>query len=143
MRWMRLRAQTGTRPDLDRLALDDPAVFAMFRAADTVGVFQIESNAQSQLQPRLQARNFADLIISVSLIRPGPIQGDMVHPYLRRTRRAGAGDLSPSAAGASALAETLGVIIYQEQVLKVTRALTTLTIGQGELLRRALGLRSG
>jgi error-prone DNA polymerase len=133
-----IETQTGTRSDLDQLALDDPAVFEMFRATDTVGVFQIESNAQSQLQPRLKARNFADLIISVSLIRPGPIQGDMVHPYLRR--RDGLEPVTyPHPLLEPVLAETLGVIIYQEQVLKVTRALTTLTIGQGELLRRALG----
>ncbi len=133
-----IAAATGHRPAIDRLRFDDPAVFARIRAADTIGLFQIESNAQTQLQPRLKAQTFEDLIISVSLIRPGPIQGDMVHPYLRR--RAGLEPVVyPHPLLEPILAETLGVIIYQEQVLKVTHALTTLSVGQGEMLRRALG----
>lgn len=124
--------------DVDELVTDDPAVFDMIRAADTVGVFQVESRAQMNTLPRFQPRTFEDLIIAISLIRPGPIQGDMVHPYLRR--RVGEEPvqylhplLKP------ALKETLGVILFQEQVLKVARDLAGFTPGQGDLLRRALG----
>jgi error-prone DNA polymerase len=130
--------QTGRRPDLSALRLDDPQVYAMLRRGETVGVFQVESRAQASLIPRFQTRCFADLTIQIALIRPGPIQGNMVHPYLRR--RDGTEPvrylhplLEP------ALAETLGVILFQEQVLKVARDLTGFTPGEGELLRRALG----
>ncbi len=105
-----------------------------------MGIFQVESRAQAQVLPRLQPRCFADLIVCISLIRPGPIQGDMVHPYLRR--RLGQEPvtyfhplLEP------ALRETLGVILFQEQVLKVARDLAGFTAGEGELLRRALGAK--
>src|SRR5258708_1945552 len=132
----------STSPDhpinLDELTFDDPAVYDMLIEADTVGVFQVESRAQAQGLPRLRPRHFNDIVVSISLIRPGPIQGNMVHPYLRR--RLGEEPvrythpiLKP------ALAETLGVILFQEQVLKVARDMGRLTAGQGELLRRALG----
>lgn len=124
--------------DVDNLRVDDPQVFSMIQAADTVGVFQVESRAQMNTLPRFQPHTFEDLIIAISLIRPGPIQGDMVHPYLRR--RLGQEEtqyfhplLKP------ALKETLGVILFQEQVLKVAHDLAGFTPGQGELLRRALG----
>lgn len=124
----------------DRLTPDDDAVFAMIRRADTVGVFQVESHAQMQVLPRLKPAHFNDLIISTSLIRPGPVQGNMVHPYLRR--RAGTEAVSyPHPLLESALAETLGVILFQEQVLKVARDAAGFTPGQGELLRRALGAK--
>ena len=132
---------TGTRPDLDTLTFDDPAVYDMICQADTVGVFQVESRAQAQVLPQLRPRRFADLIVSISLIRPGPVQGNMVHPYLRR--RLGTEPvayLHPKLE--PALAETLGVILFQEQVLKVARDLGRLTAGQGELLRRALGKKN-
>src|SRR5438270_13334417 len=70
--------------DLDSLTFDDPAVYDMLIQADTVGVFQVESRAQAQVLPRLLPRHFNDIVVSISLIRPGPIQGNMVHPYLRR-----------------------------------------------------------
>jgi error-prone DNA polymerase len=117
---------------------DDPAVYDLICAADTVGVFQVESRAQAQVLPRLRPRCFNDLIVSISLIRPGPVQGDMVHPYLRR--RLGQEPVSylhPSLE--AALRETLGVILFQEQVLKVARDFAGFSAGQGELLRRALG----
>ena len=79
-----IEAQTGTRPDFDHLSFDDPAIYEMISRADTMGVFQVESRAQVQMLPRFRPRCFNDLIIAISLIRPGPIQGDMVHPYLRR-----------------------------------------------------------
>jgi error-prone DNA polymerase len=141
---------TGQRPDLDRLAFDDPAVYDMICRGDTIGCFQVESRAQAQLIPHFRPRCFEDLIVEISLIRPGPIQGNMVQPYLRRrlsqSTRGGQGGepvtylhplLEP------ALAETLGVIVFQEQVLKVARDLAGFTGGQGELLRRALGHKHG
>jgi len=129
---------TGERPDLDALAFDDPAIFAMIAEGDTVGIFQVESRAQAQMQPVLQPRSFADLVIAISLIRPGPLQGDMVHPYLRR-RNGQEPVRYPHPSLKPALRETLGVILFQEQVLKVTRDLAGFSAGQGELLRRALG----
>ena len=129
---------SGRAPDLDRLRFDDPEVYAIITRADTIGVFQVESRAQAQVLPRLKPRCMADLIVAISLIRPGPLQGDMVHPYLRRRQgleavRYAHPLLQP------ALEETLGVILFQEQVLKVARDLAGLTAGQGEQLRRALG----
>jgi error-prone DNA polymerase len=128
----------GAKLDLDRLTFDDPAVFDLIARADTIGVFQVESRAQAQILPRLKPRDMVDLIVAISLIRPGPLQGDMVHPYLRRRQR-----LEPVTYKhpllKRALAETLGVILFQEQVLKVARDLAGFTAGQGEQLRRALG----
>lgn len=133
-----VEAQTGTRPNLSGLTFDDPALFAMMTQSDTIGVFQVESRAQAQTLPRLKPKTFNDLIVSISLIRPGPVQGNMVHPYLRR--RAGSEEVFyPHALLEDALEETLGVILFQEQVLKVARDLAGWTAGQGEQLRRALG----
>ncbi len=131
---------TGQRPDLDKLTFDDPAVYDMICKADTVGVFQVESRAQAQVLPRLKPRIFYDLIVSISLIRPGPVQGNMVHPYLNR--RDGIEPiiyLHPLLE--EPLKETLGVILFQEQCLLVAAALADFTPGQGELLRRALGAK--
>lgn len=117
---------------------DDPAVYALIGRADTIGVFQVESRAQSQMQPLFRPQCFEDLIVAISIIRPGPIQGDMVHPYMRR--RLGEEPVTyPHPALRPALEETLGVILFQEQVLKVARDLANFSAGQGELLRRALG----
>lgn len=131
---------TGEAVTLEALTFDDTAVYDMISAADTVGVFQVESRAQAQVLPRLQPRCFSDLIVSISLIRPGPIQGNMVHPYLRRRQ-----GLEPVAYAhpllEPSLSETLGVILFQEQVLKVARDLAGFTPGQGEQLRRALGAK--
>jgi len=133
-----VEALTGARPDLEQLRYDDPAIFAMITDADTIGVFQVESRAQAQILPRLKPRTFEDIIISISLIRPGPVQGNMVHPYMaRRGGEAEIGYAHPRLV--PALQETLGVILYQEQVLKVARDLAGFTAGQGEQLRRALG----
>lgn len=129
---------TGTRIDLDALPFDDPAIYKMISQADTIGVFQVESRAQAQMLPRLKPNRFADLVVAISLIRPGPIQGNMVHPYLRR--RDGLEKVTYTHPLLEpALTETLGVILFQEQVLKVARDLAGFTPGQGELLRRALG----
>jgi error-prone DNA polymerase len=127
-------------PTLDTLSFDDPAVYGMIAQADTIGVFQVESRAQAQMLPRLKPEQFSDLVVGISLIRPGPIQGNMVHPYLRRRQH-----LEPVTylhpLLEPALAETLGVILFQEQVLKVARDLAGFSPGQGEQLRRALGAK--
>jgi len=135
-----IEAATGEKPNLDRLPFDDPAVYDLIAEGDTIGIFQIESRAQAQILPRLRPRCFADLIVSISLVRPGPLQGQMVHPYLQR--RQGKEPVAyPHPLLEPALAETLGVILFQEQVLKVARDLAGFTAGQGEQLRRALGAR--
>ncbi len=133
-----IAALTGERPNLDALTPDDPEVYAMLQRGETVGVFQVESRAQASLIPNFKPASFKDLTIQIALIRPGPLQGHMVRPYLRR--RQGQApvtyihpDLQP------ALEETLGVIVFQEQVLKVARDLAGFTPGEGEQLRRALG----
>ncbi len=133
-----ITAQTGERPDLHALRFNDPEVYGLICRGETLGVFQVESRAQASLIPRFQPRDFHDLTIEISLIRPGPVQGGMVHPYLNR--RDGVEPvrylhplLQP------ALEETLGIILFQEQVLKVAHDLAGFTPGEGELLRRALG----
>ena len=113
-----IRADCAVCVDLDRLPEDIPEVFAMICAADTVGVFQIESRAQMQTLPRSRPETLDDLVVEVAIIRPGPIQGDAVHPYLRRKQGLEPVTyLHPSLE--PILAETLGVILYQEQVMKV------------------------
>ncbi len=124
--------------DAETIPFDDPRVYQMITEAKTFGVFQCESRAQMNTLPRLKPREFIDLVIAISLIRPGPIMGNMVHPYLRRRRGVEAVTylderLKP------ALAETLGVILWQEQVLKVAHDIAGFSHGQGEMLRRALG----
>ena len=131
-------ARTGQRPDLSALGCDDPKVYDMLCRGETIGVFQVESRAQATLIPRFQPRCFADVTIQIALIRPGPIQGNMVHPYLRR--REGVEPVRPLHPLLElALEETLGVILFQEQVLKVAGDLAGFTPGEGDLLRRALG----
>jgi error-prone DNA polymerase len=133
---------TGQAPELERLTFDDPRVYDLIAGGGTIGVFQVESRAQAQLAPRLKARCFNDLIVSTSLIRPGPVQGNMVRPYIeRRLGLAPVTYLHPKLE--PALAETLGIILYQEQVLKVARDLAGFSAGLGEQLRRALGNNRG
>lgn len=123
---------------LRTLTFDDPSVYAMITRADTIGVFQVESRAQQQVLLRLQPKTFNDLIVSISLIRPGPVQGQMVHPYLKR--RDGIEPVRyPHPSLVPALEETLGVVLFQEQVLKIARELAGFTHGRGEQLRRVLG----
>jgi len=128
--------------DIDSLTFDDPAVFAMVSDADTVGVFQVESRAQMQMLPRFRPKSFNDLIIAISLIRPGPIQGQMVHPYIKRRQGKEAVEY-PHELLKPALEETLGVVLFQEQVLKIAHDFAGFTHGQGEMLRRALGSKNG
>ncbi|MCP5328734.1 MAG: error-prone DNA polymerase [Sinobacteraceae bacterium] len=116
---------------------EDPAVYAMISRADTVGVFQIESRAQMAMLPRLRPGKFYDLVIEVAIVRPGPIQGDMVHPYLRR--RNGEEVVSyPSKAVAGVLERTLGVPIFQEQVMQLAIVAAGFTPGEADRLRRAM-----
>ncbi len=127
-----------TGVDIDSVGFDDAGVYKMISSAKTFGVFQVESRAQMNTLPRLQPEKFLDLVIAISLIRPGPVMGNMVHPYLRR--RQGVEDVTYlNERLKPALEETLGVILWQEQVLKVAHDIANFTHGQGELLRRALG----
>ncbi|QNR96893.1 error-prone DNA polymerase [Stenotrophomonas sp. 169] len=108
----------GHRIDLARLPVDDPPTFAMIKAADTVGVFQIESRAQMSMLPRLKPRCFYDLVIQVAIVRPGPIQGGMVHPFLRR-RQGHEAVTYPSEGIEEILGMTLGIPLFQEQVMEL------------------------
>jgi error-prone DNA polymerase len=116
---------------------EDPRVYDMISAADTVGVFQIESRAQMAMLPRLRPRNYYDLVIEVAIIRPGPIQGDMVHPYLRR-RNGEEAVTYPSDEVAGVLGRTLGVPIFQEQVMQLAVVAAGFTPGEADQLRRAM-----
>jgi len=116
---------------------EDPAVYDMICQADTVGVFQIESRAQMAMLPRLRPRNYYDLVIEVAIVRPGPIQGQMVHPYLRR--RAGAEPVVYPGPGVRRVLErTLGVPIFQEQVMQLAIVAAGFTPGEADSLRRAM-----
>ncbi len=132
-----IEARTGQRPDLDALPLDDPAVYDLICRADTVGLFQIESRAQQQSLPRTQPRTFLDLVAQVSIIRPGPLQGNMVNPYIRR-RRGEEPVTYPHPKLAPVLEETLGVILYQEQCLRVAIEIAGFTAAEADALRRAM-----
>lgn len=116
---------------------EDPAVYEMISRADTIGVFQIESRAQMSMLPRLQPRNYYDLVIQIAIVRPGPIQGDMVHPYLMR--RKGAEPVTyPGPEIASVLSRTLGVPIFQEQVMQIAIVAAGFSGGEADQLRRAM-----
>ena len=132
-----IEADTGTRPDLDALDLKDPQVYALCCEADTIGVFQIESRAQMQTLPRSRPQTFNDLVVEVAIIRPGPIQGDAVHPYLRRKQgREPVTYLHPSLQ--PILEETLGVVLYQEQILKISMDCAGFSGGEADRFRRAM-----
>ncbi len=132
----------GERIDLSRIPLDDPPTFEAIRAAETTGVFQIESRAQMQMLPRSLPETLDDVVVQVALVRPGPIQGGAVHPYLKRRRLLRENpdyevpyehpSLEPI------LADTLGAIVFQDQVIQVAMALAGFTAGEAEGLRRAM-----
>ncbi len=122
---------------LDTVPAEDPAVYAMIAKADTVGVFQIESRAQMAMLPRLKPETFYDLVIEVAIIRPGPIQGDMVHPYLRR-RQGLEAVTYPGPEARAVLERTLGVPIFQEQVIKLAMVAAGFSPGEADQLRRAM-----
>ena len=123
--------------EMQDIPADDTATYDMICAADTVGVFQIESRAQMSMLPRMRPRQFYDLVIEVAIVRPGPIQGGMVHPYLKR-REAKERVTYPSPAMEVALARTLGVPIFQEQVMQVAILAADFTPGEADQLRRAM-----
>ena len=128
----------GVCLDLDRIPEEIPEVFAMLQAADTVGVFQVESRAQMQTLPKSRPASLDDLVVEVAIIRPGPIQGNAVHPYLRRKQGLEPVTyLHPSLE--SALHDTLGVILYQEQVMKIAIDVAGFTPAGSDAFRRAMG----
>ena len=116
---------------------EDPEVYAMLQKADSVGVFQVESRAQMTMLPRLKPATFYDLVIEVAIVRPGPIQGGMVHPYLRR-RRGQEPVTYPSEAVKAVLERTLGIPIFQEQVMQLAMVAAGFTAGEADQLRRAM-----
>jgi error-prone DNA polymerase len=133
-----VEAAGGPRLTLATVPAEDPAVYEMIAQADTVGVFQIESRAQMSMLPRLRPRCFYDLVIEVAIVRPGPIQGDMVHPYLRR--RAGEDRVTyPNDAIRQVLEKTLGVPLFQEQAMRLAVVAAGFTPGEADQLRRAMG----
>jgi error-prone DNA polymerase len=132
-----LREYRGQVLGLASVPAEDAAVYDMICRADTVGVFQIESRAQMAMLPRLRPRSYYDLVIEVAIIRPGPIQGDMVHPYLRR--RCGEEAVTyPSPEVESVLERTLGIPIFQEQVMQLAMVAAGFSAGQADSLRRAM-----
>jgi error-prone DNA polymerase len=125
-------------PALHTIPSEDPVVYDMICRADTVGVFQIESRAQMSMLPRLKPRCYYDLVIEVAIVRPGPIQGGMVHPYLRR--RSGEEAITyPSEAIRKVLERTLGVPLFQEQAMRLAIVAAGFTAGEADRLRRAMG----
>jgi error-prone DNA polymerase len=132
-----LKDHKGIGLDLATIPPEDPRTYAMIRKADTLGVFQIESRAQMAMLPRLKPRSFYDLVIEVAIVRPGPIQGDMVHPYLRR--REGKEPVSyPKPELEKVLGKTLGVPLFQEQAMRVAIECAGFTPGEADQLRRAM-----
>ncbi len=126
--------------DLAHLPPNDPAVYRMLCDADTIGVFQVESRAQMATLPRLKPKEFYDIVVQVAIIRPGPIVGQMVHPYLNR--RAGREPIRyPHPSLEPILARTLGVPLFQEQLLRIAMVAAGFTGGQAEELRRAFGFK--
>jgi error-prone DNA polymerase len=134
------RVSNPAKFDLARIPPNDPAVYDLLQRADTIGVFQVESRAQMATLPRLKPTCFYDLVVEVAIIRPGPIVGQMVHPYLnRRAGREPVVPLHPSLE--PILARTLGVPLFQEQLLRMAMVAAGFTGGQAEELRRAMGFK--
>ncbi len=128
----------GINLDLDCIPLDDPKVFEMLRKADTVGVFQVESRAQMQTLPRMKPNSLDDLVVEVAVVRPGPIQGKMIHPYLKRRQGMERVEyLHPKLK--PILEETLGVVLFQEQAIRIAVEIAGFTPGEADRLRRAMG----
>jgi len=127
----------GRRIELDTVPAEDGHVYAMLSRADSIGVFQVESRAQMSMLPRLKPKEFYDLVVQVAIVRPGPIQGDMVHPYLRR--REGKEPVSyPSGALEQVLKKTFGVPLFQEQAMKIAIVAAGFTPAEADQLRRAM-----
>ena len=135
-----IREHEGVEIDLAHLPADDPGVYTMLRRADTVGVFQVESRAQMATLPRMKPERFYDLVVEVAIIRPGPIVGKMVHPYLnRRNGREPVTYAHPSLE--PILRRTLGVPLFQEQLLRIAMTAAGFSGGEAEELRRAMGFK--
>jgi len=132
--------ETGGEVDLARLPPDDPAVYRSLQEADTIGVFQVESRAQMATLPRVRPERFYDLVVQVAIIRPGPIVGDMVHPYIRR-RRGREPVTYPHPSLEPILRRTLGVPLFQEQLLRMAMVTAGFTATEAEELRRAFGFK--
>ena len=132
-----LDAAKATRLDLATIPAEDPATYAMIRKADTMGTFQIESRAQMSMLPRLKPKTFYDLVIEVAIVRPGPIQGDMVHPYIRR-REGKEPVYFPTPALEKVLGKTLGVPLFQEQAMQVAMVAAGFSPTEADQLRRAM-----
>ena len=130
-----LKESRDTQLSMATIPADDPETFAMIRKAATVGVFQIESRAQMAMLPRLEPQNYYDLVIEVSIVRPGPIAGGMVHPYLRRRRGEEAVEY-PHPSLRPVLEKTLGVPLFQEQVMRLAVVAADYTPGEADQLRR-------
>jgi len=132
-----LEQHYGERHSLASIPAEDPAVYEMLSRGDSLGVFQVESRAQMNMLPRLRPRTFYDLVVEVAIVRPGPIQGDMVHPYLRR--RNGEEPVEfPSAELEGVLGKTLGVPLFQEQAMKIAIVAAGFTPSEADQLRRAM-----
>ena len=137
---MGIVANEGDLPSdasLQDIPAEDKAVYAMLSAADSIGVFQVESRAQMSMLPRLRPETFYDLVVEVAIVRPGPIQGGMVHPYLKRREKKEAVDY-PSEEARKALERTLGVPIFQEQVMQLAILAARFTPGEADELRRGM-----
>ncbi|MEY9625049.1 error-prone DNA polymerase [Sinorhizobium fredii] len=132
-----LAEHKGITLDLATVPAEDPRTYAMIRKADTLGTFQIESRAQMSMLPRIKPRTFYDLVIEVAIVRPGPIQGDMVHPYLRRREGKERVDY-PKPELEKVLGKTLGVPLFQEQAMRVAIECAGFTAGEADQLRRAM-----
>src|SRR6201989_2368304 len=132
-----LREHKGIDLDLATIPSEDPRTYAMIRKADTLGTFQIESRAQMAMLPRLKPRTFYDLVIEVAIVRPGPIQGDMVHPYLRR-REGKEEVVYPKPELEKVLGKTLGVPLFQEQAMRVAIECAGFTPGEADQLRKSM-----
>ena len=132
-----LEEHKGLRVGMADLQDDDPAVYAMIQRADTLGVFQIESRAQMSMLPRIKPKEFYDLVIEVAIVRPGPIQGDMVHPYLRRREGKEVPEY-PKPELEAVLKKTLGVPLFQEQAMKIAIVGAGFTPVEADQLRRAM-----
>ncbi len=132
-----LKQHKGVDLDLATIPAEDPRTYAMIRKADTLGVFQIESRAQMAMLPRIKPRTFYDLVIEVAIVRPGPIQGDMVHPYLRR-REGKEQVVYPKPELERVLGKTLGVPLFQEQAMRVAIECAGFTASEADQLRRSM-----
>ncbi|GGC58231.1 error-prone DNA polymerase [Undibacterium terreum] len=134
-----MMAQFPGKPQrLEEVPREDPVTYDMICKADTIGVFQIESRAQMSMLPRLRPRKFYDLVIQVAIVRPGPIQGGMVHPYLRRRQGKEKIEIHKNPAMVEALDRTLGIPIFQEQVMQIAMLAADFTAGEADELRRSM-----